>query len=177
MRIFKGFTLLSCVVFLAAAGLTFSVNAQSATSSLSGSSRVTIPGSEVTMELPNVYQYDEGQEAWVYAGASSGISVQVLKTTGFETLSRAVTKEKLEKQQMKFLSSEELSTGSGLKARLFQMSMTVQSPSEEKAVDFIRMVFICGNDQMSTMVTANFPKVTESLLQEPLRTSLLSINF
>jgi hypothetical protein len=177
MRIFKASTIVSCALFFMAAGLAVSVQAQTQASTLSGSSRVSIPGTSVSIDIPNVYQYDDGQGVWIYPGASSGISIQVLASTPFESLSRAVSRESIEKQQMKFLSSEDLITNSGLKGRLFVAGMKVESPSEKKSVEFTRMIFICGNGQMSTIVTANFPNVTESLLREPLRASLLSINF
>jgi hypothetical protein len=177
MQIVKTFSR-ALLVFLAISLMwTAQTAAQEQTNTLNGSSRVTYPGTQVSLNLPGVFVFDEGQSVFVYSGASATLVIRVLATTPFETMEKTVTETMLEKQQMVVGSTEDLRTDAGRKARLFTARLQVQASEEDKKVDYKRLIFITGDEQKSVWITVNYPVLTEKLLDEPMRAALLSVEF
>ena len=139
--------------------------------------KITVPGSQVTVMMPNVYVYDETQSAYVYSGASSSIFIRVMPQTSFTTLGASITEPLLEKQQMKVREVRHIALDNGKKAKMFVTHMNIQATDGEQEVEYKRLVFLTGDETFSVWVTVNYPEVTAKLLDEPIEKVLRSVDF
>jgi hypothetical protein len=144
---------------------------------VNATSTVTVPGTEVTLTLPDVFQYNTTQAAYIYAGAAASIAIKEMNGTSYSTLSRSMTKGYIESQGMKYIESSEINTAAGMKGTLYVVQFSAQGLEDKKNVDFERMMFFTGNDTKSVWITMNYPVITKSLLESVLRESLMTIKF
>ena len=136
---------------------------------------VSLLSSNIKMDIPDIFIYDNSQNAYIYTGAAASISAEELLGTQFSFLKKTITKSTLEKQQMNVLETSVLRTKSGLEAILYTTSLSVVSHDGQTTTEFERLIFICGNDQKSALVNIQYPLVTKKLLGDVLRACLLSI--
>jgi hypothetical protein len=135
---------------------------------------INISGTQIQMDMPDVFIYDYAQSAYIYSGAAASVVVKEMNGTSFKSLQASVTSASLEKQQMKITSASVLTTKAGNEAKLFTASLNINS-KDGSQVEFERMIFICGNDGKSVWITVQYPVVTKKLLAEVLRSCLISI--
>jgi hypothetical protein len=177
MQILKSFSSLCLIFVLAFSGIGAGLSAQSVDRSIGNSARVTVPGSTVSLNMPELFVFDEAQSSYIYAGASSSISVKVLNGTSFTALSSSITKAGLEAQHMSVTATEEFNTTAGSRGMLYTAKLSITSSEENKNVEYKRYIFIAGNENQSVWITANFPVITEKLLDEPLKQAFRSVEF
>lgn len=137
-------------------------------------SQVSVPDTRVKIDLPEVFQFDQTQGAYLYTGAAASIAVKELNGTPFKSLLNSVTPASLEKQHMKITGSSTLQTRAGNAAQLYTAVLNATAKDGSTA-EFERLIFISGNDQKSVWITVQYPVITRNLLSDVLHSCLLSV--
>lgn len=145
------------------------------TNKVNAISRVTVPGTHVTISLPDVFAYNPTESVYLYACAAASISVKELNGTSYSSLVKGMTKKNIESQGMSLVETSEVVTNGGQKGLIYITSLKVQSTESDKKVDYERIIFFTGNENNSLWITMNYPLITKSLLSGVLRKCLLTV--
>ena len=151
--------------------------AQQAEVNVSQLSNVSVPGTNIKIDLPTVYQWDATQQAYIYAGAASSITFKELRGTAVKDLIKSMDQSLRKDTKLVTMNSSVLKTRSGAEAKQFVVTFPVTEKSGDKKTDFERIVFACGDAQNSVWVSVNYPVVTRSLLSDVLQSCLLTLVF
>jgi hypothetical protein len=131
-----------------------------------------IPGTRVSLLIPEGFQHQEGQPVYFHSGSAATIQVKEVPGIASVYTIKAHTREAFEANEgVKFVSEEILKTQSGLEAKLVVVAFTVEG------MEFERMMLITGDYNYSVIVHANYPLLTKNLLFDKLKQSLLSVKF
>lgn len=177
MQIIKSFSISITLTTLLLISFSTLVSAQREQKATDKIIPVNVPSTEIKLSLPDVFVYDDSQMAYIYSGAAASINVKELKGTSFNALIAGTTKESIEHQGMKLMRIDDITLQSGMKGKQYTTSFSVQTPGEEKPVEFKRIIFFAGNDEKSVWIMMNYPVVTENVLEEVLRSCLLTVEF
>jgi len=131
-----------------------------------------IPGTKVSLVIPEGFEHQEGQPVYFHSGSAATIQVKEVPGIASVYTMKAFNKAELETNEgVTFISEQTLKTKDGLEAKLVVVEFTVEG------MEFQRMMLITGDYNYSVILNANYPKLTKDLLFDILKKSLLSVKF
>jgi len=140
---------------------------------------VTLPNSDIKMVPPAYFKpfMNDGKFGFMHEGAGASISIQEISGTPYPIVVQYMSKEYLETQDVKFIAKENVQTTQKKDAVIYLVSFTVKSKDGSKELQYERIMLFTGDYNRTIWISANYPVVARKMLFNPLRISLLSVNF
>jgi hypothetical protein len=140
---------------------------------------VTLPNSDIRMVPPAYFKafINDGKFGFMHEGAASSISIQEIKGTPYPIVVQYMSKEYLETQGVKFIAKDNIQTKQKKDAVIYLVSFTVKSKDGNKDLEYERMMLFTGDYNRTIWISANYPVVARKMLFNPLKESLLSVQF
>lgn len=140
---------------------------------------VTIPNSDIRLIPPAYFKpfLNDGKFGFMHEGAGASISIQEITGTPYPIVVQYMTKEYLETQGVKLLAKENVQTTQKKEAVIYLVSFTVKSKDGSKELQYERIMLFTGDYNRTIWISANYPVVARKMLFNPLRISLLSVDF
>ncbi len=153
------------------------VNAQQETDKIGNLNHLSVPGTSIKMDIPDVFAWNADQNAYIYTGAASSISFREIKGTSGSGVAKAMEETLKKDATLQTNTKSTVKTKAGVSATQFVTTFSVSTAGQDKKTEFERVIFICGNDANAVWVSVTYPTVTRSLLAEVLHNCLLTIEF
>ena len=140
---------------------------------------VTLPNSDIRMVPPAFFKpfINDGKFGFMHEGAGASISIQEVKGTPYPIVVQNMTEEYLETQGVKLIKKDIGQTKQKKDAVIYLVSFTVKSKDGSKELEYERLMLFTGDYNRTIWISANYPVVARKMLFNPLRESLLSVQF
>lgn len=129
----------------------------------------------ITIDVPEGFEAVTNQNGFLHKGSASTLMVSEISNSPFNFTVSHFNSENLEKDGAKLTEKTEIKTTADQDAVLYTLSFAVKSKDNSSSVDFERLILITGNETTTVVIVANYPVMIRKLIQEPLKTSLLSV--
>lgn len=134
-------------------------------------------GDNISITPPAYYlPFVQGEkQGFIHQGAASTIQVQIFENVLYTYIAASLTEEELLKQNAKLIEHTKVLTNDDKPADLFVIGFTVTS--EDKEVEYERMMLLTGDHTNAIWVNANYPVLAKEILFNVLKESLLTVKF
>ncbi len=135
--------------------------------------KVTV--NNITLDVPEGFEAVQGQNGFLHKGSASTLMIEEIPNSPFSFSADHFNSENLEKDGAKLISKQDIKTSSGQDGVLYTLTVSLKNKDNTSSVDFERLVLLTGNETKTICVVVNYPVIIKKLIQEPLKTSMLSI--
>ncbi|HQI70200.1 MAG TPA: hypothetical protein PLT47_05585 [Bacteroidales bacterium] len=129
----------------------------------------------VTLDVPEGFEAVTGQNGFLHKGSASTLMIEEIPNSPYSFSAEHFNATNLEKDGAKLTGSDKIKTSSGHEAILYTLTVPLKSKDNTTTADFERMVLLTGNETRTICIVVNYPVIIKKLIQEPLKTSMLSI--
>jgi hypothetical protein len=138
-----------------------------------------VPGTNIKIIPPAYFKpfFKDGKFGFMHQGAAASISIQEIKGTAYVMVVKALTKEYIESQGMKYIAQEDIKTRQGKDATLIAVGFKIKSTDGKQDVEYERLMLFTGDYENTVWVQGNYPVVAKKVLYLVMRESLLSVTF
>jgi hypothetical protein len=128
----------------------------------------------ITMDVPEGFEAVKGQNGFLHKGSASTLMINEIANSPFSFSVNHFNSENLETDGAKLINKQDIKTSSGQDAVLYTLTLSIKSKDNNTSVDFERMILMTGNENSTICIVANYPVIIKKLIQETLKTSMLS---
>src|SRR3989339_842379 len=130
----------------------------------------TAPGTNVKIIPPRNFQPHLSVKGFMHAGSSASIQVQEIAKP-FKSIIAEINDATFTSQGYTIIKQESVKTNTLKDAMLYHVSF------KTKDVEYERLMLLTGDEKNTVWINANYPKITDFLLFDVLKKSLLSVIF
>lgn len=129
----------------------------------------------VVLDVPAGFEPVSGQNGFLHKGSASTLMIEEIPNSPFSFAAEHFNASSLEKDGARLTGQENMKTSSGQDAILYTLTVPLKNKDNTTSADFERMVLITGNETKTICIVVNYPVIIKKLIQEPLKTSMLSV--
>lgn len=129
----------------------------------------------VTLDVPEGFEAVQNQNGFLHKGSASTLMIEEISNSPFSFSADHFSAKNLEKDGASLIGQQNIKTSSGQDAILYTLTVALKNKDNTTTVDFERMVLLTGNETKTICVVVNYPVIVRALIQEPLKTAMLSI--
>lgn len=129
----------------------------------------------ITINVPEGFEAVQNQNGFIHKGSASTLMISEITNSPFSFSVNHFNSENLEKDGAKLIDKQTIKTISGQDAVLYTLTLSLKSKDNTTTVDFERMILLTGNENSTICIVSNYPVIVKKLIQEYLKTSMLSV--
>jgi len=138
----------------------------------------SVPNTDIIITPPAYFKYIDAINGFVHVGTSASITIQEINNISFLQITEGLSPEYFEKQNATVLSTEDVTTKSGMAGKIYTLGFTtVSNDSAKKVLKYERMILFTGDYQRTIWISANYPEFLKNVLYNVLKESLLTVSF
>lgn len=139
---------------------------------------VNIENTNIIIAPPKYFIYNEKIKGFIHLPTTAVINVQEIKGYNYELATMNLTEEYIASQNAKLISTENITTSTGLPGKIYTLHFNVQSnDSIKKEIPFERLMLFTGDLNNTIWVSATYPLNVKMFVERIIRKSLLSVKF
>ncbi len=137
-----------------------------------------IKGTNIWLAPPRNFKYSERINGFIHLATTTSITCQEIKGFHFTKIVENLTPETLAKQNAVLKSIEDVTTSTGMPAKLVTLWFSLPSKdTTRKETPFERMMLFTGNLDNTLWISATYPESVKPFVFEIVRNSLLSVKY
>ncbi len=138
---------------------------------------VQIPQTNVWIAPPKNFKLSENIRGFIHLATTTSIVCTEIKGFHFTTVVANLTDEKIAQQNALLKSVEDVTTSSGMPAKLVTISFTLTAKNNQKESPFERLMLFTGDMENTIWLSATYPEAVKPFVFEMVKKSLLSVKF
>jgi hypothetical protein len=140
-----------------------------------GTTQVELLGEGIKITPPAHFRQMKTMASFMHIGSSSSMQIKEIQNTPWQIVVNSLTEEYFEKQGVRLLAKDTVSTKVGNPGMMYLISFDIKNQETQKEVTFERIMYFTGDYNRTIWINANYPALIRQMMFPVLEECILSL--